>query len=317
MEHLYSVYGISVASDIAFDLPVPAAGGRPLASVRFARGDDELFAAVRSAEPAGGAWFVCREQEDGSVYFRWSGLYEFHAEAGGAILRYRPIGTTGSHVLENFLFGQALSFALIGQNIEPVHAAVVDVGGEAIALLGDCTYGKSTLAAAFLAQGCRLLTDDVLVVQRRGSRFVAQAGTGRIKLNPDSARAVLPGHAGTPVVPSSEKRAFRLDSPMVQRAPTELRAFVVLPTPAERAGCARTALEPLNRTSLFHHLVKNTYVRYLEGRGRLRRNFGWNAELAGAVAGYALRYPSGIDRLPLVAAAVVEHVRACSQGDAA
>jgi hypothetical protein len=316
MEYRYFVYGVTLTSDIPFDFPADA--GAPSATrVSFARGNDEHFRDAAPEQEGDNGWFVYRELADGSVYFRWSGLYEFRVSPSGELVQHRPIGTTDPPVLQNFLFGQAVSFALVRQGLEPVHAAIVDVGGEAIALLGDCTYGKSTLAAAFLAQGCRLVSDDVLVVGREAARLLAQPGTGRIKLNPDSARALLPGREGTPVFRGAEKRAFQLDERLAQRKAVPLRAFLVLPPPAERAGCARIAIETIEPTRLFHALVKNTYVRYMTDPARLRRNFAHNTQLAGAVDAFALRYPPGIRRLPLVVTTVLEHVRARLQGDAA
>ena len=58
-----------------------------------------------------------------------------------------------------------LSFSLLSLGYEPLHATAVVVDGEAVAFLGDCGYGKSTLGAAFLARGFPLLTDDVLALE--------------------------------------------------------------------------------------------------------------------------------------------------------
>jgi hypothetical protein len=317
MAHRYSVYGVSLASDMPFDFPLETHPPAGAPSVRFERGGEDCFRDVGAVQPDAERWFSCSDLADGSLYFRWSGLYEFRADADGARVRYRAVGGTSADVLQNFLFGQVLSFALVRQGVEPVHAAVVDVGGEAIALLGDCTHGKSTLAGAFLGAGCRLVTDDVLVMRRQDGVLFAQPGTGRIKLMADAARAQLPGRSGVPVFPGAGKHVFRLGDAHLQASPVPLRAFVVLPSPDDRARCARAELVSIGRAQLFHHLVKNTYVRFVEDGPRLGRNFAANAHAAEAVAGFALRYPVGLHRLPAVVALVVEHVRGCLQGDAA
>ena len=316
MDHRYFVYGVSLTSDTPFDFPYSAdsEGGGP--AVRFARGGSEHFGAALAGDAASEEWFVCRALGDGSVYLRWSGLYEFLVDAGGTCVRHRALPGAEPSVLQNFLFGQALSFALIRQNVEPIHAAVVEIDGCGIALLGDCTYGKSTLAGALLGAGCRLVSDDLLVVHESNGCLMARAGSGRIKLLPDSATAVLgDARGGVRIIPGSDKRVFRLDRHLVQQDDVPLRAFIVLPTPAERAACDGFVMRRSSGARVFHELLKNTFVRYVHDGNRLRQNFSWNARLASVVDGYHLSYPSGINRLPAVATALIDYVRHHSQGE--
>jgi len=315
MDHRYSVYGVAMTSDLAFDFPSDAAAVGDGPHVRFARGEESGLTEARGAEPPNDAWFACHEMADGSTYLRWSGLFEFHIDPSGTCVKYRALRDGNPAVLQNFLFGQVLAFALIRQEIEPVHAAVVDVGGYAIAFLGDCTYGKSTLAGAFLSAGCRLVSDDLLVTRDWRGSIMARAGAGRIKLFPDSASAILRRtDGGVRLMPNADKRVFRLDADMVQRREVPLRAFVVLPTPEARAACDRIAISPMAGAELFPELVRNTFVRYLDDGRRLRQNFSRNAHLASAVDGYRLQYPSGINRLPSVARTIVDHFRQHSHG---
>jgi hypothetical protein len=70
-----------------------------------------------------------------------------------------------------YLLGQALSYALVKLGFEPLHATAIVVNGEAAVLLGSSGFVKSSLAACFLEDGHRLLTDDLLILlrTRRGS----------------------------------------------------------------------------------------------------------------------------------------------------
>src|SRR5204863_102769 len=90
-----------------------------------------------------------------------------------------------------YLLGQALSFALVKQGLEPLHATVVVVDGQGVAFLGDNGYGKSSLAACFLEGGYRLLTDDLLLLKASGGDVLAYPGPPRIKLFPEVARRFL------------------------------------------------------------------------------------------------------------------------------
>ena len=75
-----------------------------------------------------------------------------------------------------------------------LHGSAVDVGGRAVVLLGEKGAGKSTTAAALLARGHALLTDDLVALAARpgggsdGPPAVAPGPT-QMKLWPESAEA--------------------------------------------------------------------------------------------------------------------------------
>ena len=92
------------------------------------------------------------------------------------------------------MLGQALSFALVRQGFEPLHATVVVVDDHAVAFLGGNAFGKSSLAACFLEAGYRLLTDDLLILRESSDRILAYPGPPRIKLFPKIAEPVSRPH---------------------------------------------------------------------------------------------------------------------------
>ena len=186
---------------------------------------------------------LCRLLPDRSAYLRWSGLYEFRIGRGGARVASRPLEGSGLPVLQNFLFAQTLSFALVYQDVEPLHATVVCVDDFAIGFLGDCGFGKSTLLASFVADGFQVLTDDLLVVDLSDDRAIARSGSGRIKLLPDSASAFLGDVSrGVPLHPSTTKRSFPLDERHRHTGGLPLDCLFVLPQPETFATLASVAL---------------------------------------------------------------------------
>lgn len=324
----YSVYGVSVGSDVPFDFP---AAGRPepeLAHVELFHTNEPLDGqcepGVPVREESGGVetpWFVCRAPGDGSVHLRWRDLYEFRIDTTGARIWCRPLEGSGREVLQNFLFGQVLSAALVRQGLEPLHAAVVSVGDGAIGFLGECGSGKSTLAASFVQSGHRLVTDDVLVIEYRAEQSVAHAGTGRLKLRPDSAHAVLGGNLhgeGAPLNPYTAKCAYRLGLRAFERRRVPLDALFVLPSPGSGADDAlgadaastKTSIEvrPLSPAELFVEVVRNTFHEDIDDEPRLVRHFASARHVASAIKGYALRYRHGYEHLPAVRAAIIETV---------
>ena len=67
---------------------------------------------------------------------------------------------------------------------------LIVVNGRAVAFLGASTYGKSSLAACFIAAGHRLLTDDTLRLEERDGQWIAYPGPPRLRLLPKVARTL-------------------------------------------------------------------------------------------------------------------------------
>jgi hypothetical protein len=313
--HRYGVYGVHVTSDWPFDFPLPRRQPTPLADVAVIRGSDDDFALVADSETeTAGEGYVYRDLPDGSSYFRWFGKFEFKADADGSRIACRSLNGCGANVLQNFLFGRALSFALTRQGIECWHAAVVRIGDAAVGFLGDCCYGKSTLLAAFVQAGCRVLTDDLLVVDSRDGRPVALPGSGRIKLRPDSAEAFWDDISeGTPLFPATTKRSYRIGANRFQSTGLPLRHLYVLPTPEEREGAGSIEIQSQSPRALVHELLKNSFNAEVLDRQRLSRQFVCATELAGCVSGFKLRYRPGMNHLPEVCDRIFKHVSSSSR----
>jgi hypothetical protein len=306
--HRFAVYGVSVLADIDLELPGPTNHETSLGEVVLRQSASSFR--VPSASDAGAIddWFVCELLQNGSYYLRWKDYYEFRVESSGVRIDYRPLSGADSNILRNFLFGQVLSFSLVLQGIEPLHATAVRVDDRAVAFLGDCTFGKSTLAASFLQDGYPILTDDLLLIDRRSGGSMALPGCGRIKLQPDAVHLFDASGPGTPLNPLTEKQVFSLVRDQQEVDPLPLAALFVLPTPAERSAGAVIAARPLSRGTLFHELLKNSFNADVVEAPRLARHFAFAADLAREVPGFALCYPEGLAHLPGVRRAVLAAV---------
>ena len=172
--HRYGVYGIDIVSD--HPLTMPAYSHDPLGRVECVRGAPAIFEAVRQTtalEPAPDAWHQYAALEDGSTYVCWEGVGEFLVAANGRRITSRPAADASRESFQVYMLGQALSFALVKQRFEPLHATAIVVDDRAIAFLGGSAFGKSTLAASFLAAGHRLVTDDLLILRSCADGIVA------------------------------------------------------------------------------------------------------------------------------------------------
>src|SRR5207249_3480420 len=141
------------------------------------------------------SWYRYASLRDGSIYVRWDTIGEFLVAADGCRITCRRVEASSPESFQVYMLGQALSFALVKQRFEPLHATVVVVNDRAVAFLGENGSGKSSLAACFVDAGHRLLTDDLLIVQERSNRLLAFPGPARIKLFPQIAGRFLGGVA--------------------------------------------------------------------------------------------------------------------------
>jgi hypothetical protein len=297
-ERRYRLYGLAVRSDLA--LPAAVGEGPCLGVVSLDAGPEAL-GDTTPVSTAADDWFVYRRLGDGAEYLRWRGLFEFVVAADGGHVACRALPGATDGVLHTYLLGQVLSFALLKQGIEPLHATAVLVGGGAIGFLGDCGYGKSTTAAAFLAAGHRLLTDDLLVVSASGSGVLAHPGPARIKLFPEPARALLGERAlGTPMNGETDKLVIPLDGEPASAAP--LRALYVLgpPTRARRAVTIRR----LSPRRAFVELLRASFNVVVVEPARLARQFELAAWLSTSVPIKRLSFPRTLASLAAVREAV-------------
>ena len=186
---------------------------------------------------------------------------------------------------------------------EPLHATAVVFEGQAVAFLGDCGFGKSTLAAAFLQAGHRLLTDDLLLLQTRTRAIVAFPGPARIKLFPEVALRFLGRAAsGISLNPKAQKQIIPLNDSQMCVDATPLGAIYAL---ASSNGDQAIRIAPLTEREAFIDLLGSTFNRQVVDANRLRRQFEFTHNLANLTTVRRLSYPRLLERLPLVREAIL------------
>ena len=301
----YSLYGLSLDSPLV--LPCRGANGqRGAPRVRLKSGKAARFERLRSAfprQPGCKQWFRYRRLRDGAAYLRWEGLFEFLVSANGRHIEYRSLARTAHETFATYLLGQVLSFSLLAFGDEPLHGTAVVVKGKAVAFLGDCGYGKSTLGAAFLRRGHSLLTDDLLALKPDGAGYAAHPGIPRIKLFPGVSRRVLRVGDGTPVNPGTSKLILPLGSDQACPNQVPLAALYVLAAPARRLG--RVRIKALSPATALVELVRNTFNTVIIDRARLASQFKFVSRLVAGVPVKRLSYPRRLSELPAVCDAVL------------
>jgi hypothetical protein len=288
----YNVYGLRLHS--AWKLPYPKGLAPWLADVSLVKGSDAQFAAaLKTADlPRVPSPWATAPLPDGTTYLRWQSLFEFLIQPDGRSVVCRPLSDRAIDAFHTHL-GPSLSFALINLGVEPLHSTTVVVDGQAVALMGDCGYGKSTLGAEFLRAGHQLLTDDLLVLRETRTGFLAYPGAPRVKLYPDMARRVLGATVkGLRLKGLTPKLIVPLDARRGRRTITPLTAIYVLTPPSGSRGApAGVRIRTLTPRQACLELVRNTFNMAVEDTGRLQRQFAQATRVALTIPVKSLSYP--------------------------
>jgi hypothetical protein len=303
---LYGVYGISLRSEFA--LALPGCPGEALTQIEVCAGSSAAFAeAVQgSALKSRSDWYHYANLADGSSYVRWEELGEFLVSSDGRRIICLKADQASIESFQVYLLGQALSFALVKIGFEPLHATAIAVGGEAVVLLGASGFGKSSLAACFLAEGDPLLTDDLLLLEHTCERFYVQPGPPRIKLFPGIARRFLAGTAaGVPMNAMTAKLIIPLDPRQSPRNPVPVTAIYVLAPPHENRTTRKIKIEVLSPREAFMAIVANTFNYLLVDPARLQRQVRETTSLIRSIPVKKLSYPRVLADLPLVREAIL------------
>ena len=170
--HEYQIYGVAIRSEIRLTYPERSSSGD--VDVTLSSASRRWFADMTAGLPnlgTPGDWPERRRSSDGSDFLRFTDLFEFRISPDGRSVAFAQLDGSTPESFQTYMLGHVLSYALVKQGLEPLHATTVVVGGAAVAFLGSSGQGKSTMAAAFLRAGHQILTDDLLLIREVGGVF--------------------------------------------------------------------------------------------------------------------------------------------------
>jgi hypothetical protein len=237
----YSAYNLSISSEICLpELPA----GPPEADVSIRIAAPEGVVESRPIE-----W---RESPPGEACFRFSKVARFSVRGGREVI-ITPDPEADHTIFRLYVQGMMLASILYQRGFFVLHASVIDVGGNGIALMGPIGAGKSSFASAFLARGHRIVADDNAALEMNGEAPVVLPAFPSLKVYPQVAQSL--GHHKLDLTPMHHSQAKQAQSVAhgFSRDPRPLEAIYVLDRDAP-PGIAR--LSPIDSvTELIRHSV--------------------------------------------------------------
>ena len=199
------------SADIQVHLLDDERHGQPGASERWS------FSSSRPEVDASGTAIWKEMRPDGGYFrilFNWDeapGYTEFAIAPTGDHIWGRWEDTLTEDVI-SLLLGAVIACALRIRGLLCLHASVVRVGVQAIAILGEKGMGKSTTAAALAQRGHPIQADDIAALEAHDQGWFAQSGEPRLRLWPSSLEALATTDmTSMPILSVGEKRALQLD----------------------------------------------------------------------------------------------------------
>lgn len=296
----YLVYGLALESDfplISVDEVPDEAVETAIRLTRMPAGSFGPRTWKLEADPQ--AWSRHAVLDDGAVYMKIRGIFEaIVAVDGHRVDCIRP-DEADQGSFEANLLNFVMSTALTQQGEEPLHATVLDLAGQAVALLGPSGAGKSTLAACLVAEGARLVTDDMLRLTFVDGRGHAHYGPNRLKLLDEPAERLLPQAIATGYFNTlSGKLMVRPDDKSgSRRAPLPLAALFWLGNqpPPQPAGAASAdigvGVSRLRGLELIRVLTSSAMNIRDYAPQRLARQLRFAEQVARTMPVFALVYP--------------------------
>ncbi|GGE30392.1 hypothetical protein GCM10011391_06260 [Pullulanibacillus camelliae] len=221
----------------------------------------------------------------GKVYFKVADTALFLIEEGRKIV-VSPFLGCDVDKLRLYILGTCMGILLLQRKILPLHGSVIAINDKAYAFVGDRGAGKSTLAAAFLQRGYRLLTDDVIaVVMEKGDFPYVVPSYPQQKLWQESLnRLNMKSEAYEPLFERETKYAIPVTDQFISE-PLPLAGMFEL-TKTEAEG---NTLQHLKGLACLDSLSQHTYRHFLIPRmGLIAWHFHMLTRLVERIKGYQL-----------------------------
>ncbi len=300
---MYSYFGYGLNIQSVLPLPELLPTNSPDADVVIRRGHVEYSGPKHESARE----YCSMAPQEAFLY--WEEYGTFLVSEGREIV-IDPHDDIEDSILRLLLLGAGLAVLLHQRGLYVMHASAVGVENGAIAFLGPKGYGKSSMAAAFYANGHRLLADDLVAVDLSDPENpMVVPGFPQVKLWPEAAASVLEDNPeDLPMLASGYEKRGRLANEGFTSNPTRLRCMYMIGED-EELGLSR--MSPQDAIS---DLIGNSYIARF-GKNALHGtaaalHLRQSVNLVNQVPVFSLNRPDSLSTLPHVVKTVVTHAAA-------
>jgi hypothetical protein len=273
----YTVFGLSLRSN--FSIPsLKTVATSPTAHDIEVRFEDEpdldleitratktpIFASSVKSDSGEPAFRIWRISDPPLIHLEYQDGMKFWMDRGGKKVWAKWPDTLTLADATSYLLGPVLGLLLRLRGITCLHASAVAQENNAVVFAGGDGAGKSTTAAAFATRGDAILSDDVVALVERDSKFYVMPAYPYLSLWPHSVEMLYgPGKILPSFSHNFEKRRLALEENNIrfEQQPLPLGAIFVLGQ--RTSDAAAPYVEPLGHQEALISLVANSYAAHL------------------------------------------------------
>lgn len=289
--YFYQVFGLNFSSEILLPELITHQETNPDVVIKLGKVDRSLL------KPKMPGYYSYNTPEE--CFFAWDEGVAFRVRAGKEIIvDISP--DIEERLVRLPLLGTVFSVLLYQRGIFPLHASAVDINDEAVVVMGDKGFGKSTLVATLYGRGNNLLTDDLVGIKiNEGETPLVLPSFPRVKLLPESVTIVLGANPDAfPIIaPGYEKRDCRTEK--FTNKPLPLKGIYQL------AKGTKLAIKPYPPQQALANLMSNSYVNgiihQLRGSKNAVLHFRQCAQIIQSTPIYCLERPRALELVPQIA----------------
>ena len=289
----YKCFGTTFSSEIAFPEMQASEPSESQVQIRYGTVPED----IDSTKSEG----VVYQASPSQFLLKMDGVARFLVENGNTIT-VEPEENADQKDLRIFVLGSCMGALLHQRGLLALHASAVEVDGSAVLFSGVSGAGKSTTAAAFQAQGCPVLSDDISALEFQDGKVVVHPGLNRMKLWQNSALHLGHEIENLELVRNEVTTRFVLPVNDAPKESLEVKAIFLI------GGWNKEdfSMREVGGAAAFRGLLRNTYrARYMKGLDNGPAHFQLATALAQQAQISVLRRPQH----PLSTDKVIELVK--------
>jgi hypothetical protein len=246
-----------------------------------------------------GALLSARSGSD--FIMRFANLADFAISSDGREIHCYPQEKIPQETIRHLFLDQVLPCLLWRRDRFVIHASAIVINGQGVAFLGKSGRGKSTLSASFIKAGYPLLTDDSLLLQKRGKDILCVPSYSGVRLWPESVSTVF-GEAvnTTPVAHYFEKRRLDAKYHQIPYATSEVKLWKIYLLDPSEAIPSRNGVKitRLSMNKFFPDFFESIYRLTIVTRDLIKEEFELISFILGSVPAALLSFPHDYSLLP-------------------